>query len=65
MYIICALDGFWLSSSALLHLVFKQEELHHRFDELHDGFFHRFLQQVPFCLNLCVLAPLHCLHGGL
>lgn len=63
MYIVCGL-GRW-GSSSLFHLVCKQEELQHRVDVLHDGLFHPFLQQVPFCLNLCVFLPLHCLHGGL
>lgn len=62
---LCGLGVSWGFRRALPHLVFKQEELHHRFNELHHSVFHWFLQQVPFCLNLCVFIPCHCLHGRL
>lgn len=66
MYIVCGLRGSWGRSwGALFHLVCKQEELQHGVEVLLDGLFHPFLQQVPFCLNLCVLLPCHRLHGGL
>lgn len=50
---------------ALLHLVLQQQELQDRVSVLLDGFFHSFLQQVAFCLYLCILLPCHCFHGGL
>lgn len=70
VYIICVLGSSWSIScsrvrGALPHLVLQQQELQDRVSVLLDGFFHSLLQQVAFCLYLCVLLPCHCFHGGL
>lgn len=70
VFIICVLSSSWSISwsrvqGALLHLVLQQQELQDRVSVLLDGLFHSFLQQVAFCLYLCVLLPCHCFHGGL
>lgn len=70
VYIIRVLGSRWSISwsrarGTLFHLVVQQQELKDRVGVLLDGLFHSFLQQVAFCLNLCILLPCHCFHGGL
>ena len=66
VYIICVLGSSWSRvQGALLHLFLQQQELQDRVSVLLDGLFHSFLQQVAFCLYLCILLPFYCFHGGL